>query len=482
MLWGGRFAAGPHPDMLRLTRSVEVDLFLLPYDLLATRAHARALQRAGLLNDEEVDSISAALDDIGRAWHEGSVDVEDRDEDVHSLVERLLTERLGDTGRRIHAGRSRNDLVATDLRLWCKERAGEVTTLIADLLETIASMGTRHSTTVMPGYTHLQRAQPVSLGFHLLAHGFALLRDGRRFTAAAHAADVGSLGAGALAGTTLPIDPIKTASDLGFTATFDNAMDVVSDRDFLCDLVYASALCGVHLSRLAEEIVQWASAEFGFAALSDEWSTGSSMMPQKRNPDLAELIRGRAASQIGEVASLLGLLKGLPLAYDRDLQEDKSIAPAAVERVARSVTGMTHLLNALRFDEDRMRQAAAEGAAWATDVAEALVGRGVPFRDAHGAAGRLVTTLEARGASLGELSVEELKRHHPLFEAVDAELAEPAASLARRRARGGTAPERIIEQAETLGAGAAALRSVGGPGDAPSGASRFPDEFRAPGE
>ncbi|MGH2749101.1 MAG: argininosuccinate lyase [Actinomycetota bacterium] len=459
-LWGGRFASDPHPDMLKLTRSIEVDRELLPFDLAVTGAHARALSRAGLLSDDDVDKIDTASKQLLQEWEEGTLTADSEDEDIHSFVERVLTEKLGDTGARVHAGRSRNDLVVTDLRLWCKAKAAMLADLTADLVDVICRVAREHDGSVMPGYTHMQRAQPVSLAFHLLAHGFALARDGSRFVAAYDAADVSCLGAGALAGTTLPLDPAATATDLGFSKVFSNAMDAVSDRDFACDLLHACALCGVHLSRLGEEIVLWTGSEFGFATLAEEWSTGSSMMPQKRNPDLAELIRGRAAPTIGELASLLALLKGLPLAYDRDLQEDKQLVFAGVARTASSLAGTASLMSALRFDLDRMGLAAAQGKAWATDLAEVLVVRGVPFRQAHSAVGSLVSSLERKGSELGKASEAELKSHHDALEAGDTAVEDPVRGMRARSGPGGPGPERVAEQIEELTAAATRLRAA----------------------
>ena len=459
MLWGGRFEAPPHPEALRLTSSIG-DMRLLEHDVAATKAHARALAEAGLLEPDEVSKIDNVLDELVEQRRGLSTAPPCDVEDVHSFVEKVLIDRLGETGARIHAGRSRNDLVATDLRLWCRDAAGEILGLVVDLLDVIAALGEEHAEVVMPGYTHLQRAQPVSLGFHLLAHGFALARDGRRFAAALDAANTSALGAGALAGTTLPLDPARVAAELRFPEVFGNAMDAVSDRDFACDLVYAAALCGVHLSRLAEEIALWTTAEFGFARLPDEWSTGSSMMPQKRNPDLAELARGRAAGGIADATGMLCLLKGLPLAYNRDLQEDKGFLFSAVDRVASSLVAMKHLLAAIRFDRERLAEAAAAGSAWATDLAESLVQRGVPFRDAHAAIGSLVATLEATGGDLASASPAELQRHHDELRAADAEFADPRAGLYARDGVGGTHPDRVREQAKQLRAVARDLARV----------------------
>ena len=457
-LWGGRFGAGPAPEMLRLTSSIDVDIALLPYDLAATKAHVRALEKAGLLDADAVFAIEDGCDSILSAVRAGDLVPEPNEEDVHSFVERVLTERLGDVGRRIHAGRSRNDLVATGLRLWCRDAATDLKQALGDLVSTVARIAEGHVDTVMPGYTHLQRAQPVSLGFHLAAHGSALVRDGTRFEAARAAADVSALGAGALAGTTLPIDPSVAASELGFASTFDNAMDAVSDRDFAIDLAYAAALCCVHLSRIGEEVVLWTSSEFGFAKLDDRWSSGSSMMPQKRNPDVAELVRGRAAPAIGELTSLLALVKGLPLAYDRDLQEDKALVFAIVARTRGCIEAMTHLLASLTFDTERLAEAARGGGAWATDVAEALVARGVPFRTAHEKVGSLVAHLESQGLSAYDLTGDDLAAIDDVFIPGDLDHLDPARGMTARNNPGGAAPERVTEQIAKLRAGAEGLK------------------------
>ena len=434
-LWGGRFSQQPDRDMLRLTRSIEVDIRLLPQDVRCTKAHARSLVAAGLLAEDALGEIDRACDDIVAEWQSGELRPGPVDEDVHSLVERELTERLGDTGARIHAGRSRNDLVVQDLRLWCRDAAGSLAAAVSNLAATLVDRADEHLDSVMPGYTHLQRAQPVSVGFYLCAHATALVRDIARFEAAERAAGISVLGAGALAGTTLPLDPRVVAKELELEDVFLNAMDAVSDRDFVSDLLYASALCGVHLSRLAEEIVIFSTSEFAFVRLPDEWSTGSSMMPQKRNPDMAELVRGRAAGGIADLNALLVMLKGLPLAYDRDLQEDKALVFASVDRLSGCVEAMTKLMAELRFEKERLTEAAGGGATWATDVAESFVLEGTPFREAHARAGKLVASIET-GAS-GTSS-------HPAAEAG------PAAGMHARSSGGGTAPERVTEQIAAL--------------------------------
>ena len=447
MLWGGRFSGAPDADMLRLTSSLDVDLRLLPYDCRVTKAHARTLVAAGLLEERDLTEVDRVCDELVDEWERGVLPLGAHDEDVHSLVERELSHRLGDVGRRIHAGRSRNDLVATDFRLWCRDAARSLARTTADLCRVIVRRAEEHAETVMPGFTHLQPAQPVSAGFHFLAHGFAMLRDIRRFEHAAEAADVSPLGAGALAGTTLPLDVRVAQDELGFAGLFDNAMDAVSDRDFAADLLYACALCAVHLSRIGEEIVLWTSPTFGFARLSDEWSTGSSMMPQKRNPDLAELVRGRTGPAIGDLTGLLSLLKGLPLAYGRDLQEDKDIVFRAVERTEGSISGVARMLDGLVLDTDGLRAAAGRGAMWATDLAEVLVERGVPFRDAHEVVGRVVASVESEGSRLTD---EVLVGAHDAFRPGDSALADPVRAVAARTTSGGPSPARVREQIQRL--------------------------------
>ena len=424
-LWGGRFASGPDPDMLRLTRSIEVDMRLLPQDLAATRAHAHCLAEAGLLGPGEVPLVERACDAIAAEWDAGALTPGPADEDVHSLVERELTERLGDTGARIHAGRSRNDLVAQDLRSWCRDAAAMLGTRAAELAGVLLDRAEAHLEDVMPGYTHLQRAQPVSVGFYLVAHACALARDVTRFRSAEESASVSSLGAGALAGTTLPLDAHVVARHLGARDVFVNAMDAVADRDFACDLLYAGALTGVHLSRLAEEVVVFSSAEFAFLRLPDAWSTGSSMLPQKRNPDVAELVRGKTGRLIGDLVALLVTLKGLPLTYNRDLQEDKAHVFAAVDCLEGCLEAMTRFMEAVEIDTAVTAAAAAGGGTWATDVAEEMVLEGVPFRHAHERAGRLVAASENDGSSPPH---------------------DPRESIERRRSHGGTAPGAVREQ------------------------------------
>ncbi len=375
-LWAGRLAGGLDPRVLAYSESLSVDRRLLPYDVRASKAHVRMLGRQGIIPADDAAAIAAALDQV--ALDEGATD-----EDVHSLIERQLVARLGETGKRVHAGRSRNDQVATAFRLWCIDAARGLVGNVAGLQASLVARAHVDGDLVLPGYTHVQRAQPLPLGHHLAAHAWALERDVARLRAAQAAADCSPLGAGALGGSSLPLDPDGVARDLGFGARFANSVDAVADRDFALDLSYACTVAAVHLSRIAEELVLWTSQEFGFAELDDAVAQGSSMMPQKKNPQIAEHVRGRAAVAIGRLTALLALLKGLPLAYNSDLQEDKDLVFAQVDGLAGSLDVLALAFAGIRFDGERMAAAAGDGLTVATDVAEALVRDGTPFRDAH---------------------------------------------------------------------------------------------------
>lgn len=425
-LWAGRLEGGLHPDVLRLTQSLDVDRRLLPYDVAASRAHVRMLGRQGIIPADEAAAIAEALDRI-------AIDEDAADEDVHSLIERQLVAALGDTGRRVHAGRSRNDQVATAFRLWCRHHAWRVVQAVADLQAALLDLSARSGDAVLPGFTHLQRAQPVPLAHHLAAHAWALQRDCGRLRAAQAAADVSTLGAGALAGSSLPLDPVSVAEELGMAGSFANTLDAVSDRDFAADLAYACALCLVHCSRMGEELVLWTSQEVAWAALADDVATGSSMMPQKKNPDVGELARGRAGTAIGRLTGLLAVLKGLPLAYNRDLQEDKQPVFEQVDATLGVLRLLELAYRGLEIDRERMRAAAADGTTVATDVAEELVRGGMPFRDAHAqVAGRI-----AAGERFEEPTPEQAiaARTGPgMPGAVDAQLERLAALVAESRA------------------------------------------------
>jgi argininosuccinate lyase len=413
-LWSGRLAGGLDPVILDFTASLAVDRRLLEHDLRASGVHVRMLARQGLVEPELAERI---VDALGRV----ELEADAADEDVHSAIERLL----GELGPRVHAGRSRNDQVQTAMRLWVKDVCRQAGTAVRELGGALLDRAEAAGEAVMPGYTHGQRAQPVWLGQHLAAHAWALVRDLRRLSAVADAADVCPLGAGALAGSSLPLDPDWVAAELGFARRFENPLDAVSDRDYVSGLVYAAALCMVHLSRLAEELVLWTSAEYGFAELDDAAATGSSMMPQKKNPDAAELTRGRAGTAIGRLAGLLATLKGLPLAYNRDLQEDKRAAFDQVDDLLGALGAMTVCIRGVRFDADRMAAAANDGATVATDVAEQLVRQGVPFREAH----RQVAERVAAGERFAMPTAEQAAAARQPLAALRAQLEQARAAL-----------------------------------------------------
>ena len=456
ILWGGRFSAPPAEELVAFTGSLAFDRRLLGADLRATRAHVRALARAGRLSLDERDGLLTALADLEALAAARTFPFDEADEDVHTAVERVLTERLGDLGARVHAGRSRNDLVATDLRLWTAEAAGELADRARALAATLAVRAEEQAETLLPGYTHLQRAQPVTLGHHLLAHAFPMLRDAVRLDRAGAAAMARCpLGAGALAGSTLGIDPAATAADLGFAAPFDNSIDAVADRDFALELLAACASTAVHLSRLGEDLVLWTSQEFGFATPDDRYSTGSSMMPQKRNPDVAELARGKAGRVLGDLVALATVLKGLPLAYDRDLQEDKEAVFDAFDALAPALAAVRGMVATLAFDAARMRAAASGGFLLATDLAEALVAAGVPFREAHERIGELVARLETEGRALADVAPDEWASLDPGLGPETAALLDPGGAIARRGLPGGPSPDSVRRQATAVRAAAA---------------------------
>jgi argininosuccinate lyase len=448
-VWGGRFSSGPGEDANAFTRD-RTDRRLLVPDLVATRVHAAALNRAGLLDADELARMRAAIDELLQKAERGEFPFDDGDEDVHAAVERLLTERLGPLGAKIHAGRSRNDLVATDLRLWVKHAAFDLAGRVRALASALVDRAEQHATDPMPGYTHLQRAQAVTLGHVLLAHAFPLTRDITRLERAADAADVSSLGAAALAGSTLGIDPAGTAADLGMSRPFDNSIDAVSDRDFALEFLAACLSTAIHVSRLGEDLVLWSSAEFGFSRVDDAYATGSSIMPQKRNPDVAELARAQAGRVLGDLVTLATVLKGLPLAYDRDLQQDKPAVFDAFDALQPALDAMRGLIVTLEFDTDRMRAATEGGFLVATDLAELLVTRGVPFREAHERIGRLVAKLDADGRSLDDVEAHEWEALDRDLDAETSELLRAEMAIARRTTPGGPSETSVRDQIATL--------------------------------
>ncbi len=449
-LWGGRFESGPAEAMARLSVSVQFDWRLAQYDLQASRAHARVLHQAGLLTDTELGRMLAALDDLGQACRAGTFRPTAADEDVHTALERGMLERLGQLGGKLRAGRSRNDQVATDLRLYLRDHARMVTARLTELELALISQAERHADTPAPGMTHLQHAQPILLAHQLLAHVQAFARDASRLRDWDRRAAVSPLGMGALAGSSLPLDPDAVAAELGFTSAADNSVDAVSDRDFAAEFCFAAALLGVHLSRLGEEIILWSTHEFGWIEIDDAYATGSSIMPQKKNPDVAELARGKAGRLIGNLTGLLATLKGLPLAYDRDLQEDKEPVFDSVDTLLTVLPAMAGLVATLRFHTERLAATAAAGHALATDLAELLVRRGVPFREAHEVVGHLVVWCQVHDCELTDVSDDDLAKVSPLLTPDVREVLTVPGAIAARAGRGGTAPERVAGQLARL--------------------------------
>jgi argininosuccinate lyase len=445
-LWGGRFAGDPAEALARLSVSVQFDWRLAPYDLAASRAHARVLARAGLFTAEEVGRVLAALDDLEAACASGAFRPTIDDEDVHTALERGLLERLGALGGKLRAGRSRNDQVATDLRLYLRDRARGVAARIVELADALAEQAGRHVDTPTPGFTHMQPAQPIVFGHQLLAHVQALLRDLERLRDWDSRAAVCPLGSGALAGSSLPLDPAQVARELGFTAPAANSVDAVSDRDFVAEFLFVAALTGVHLSRLGEEVVLWTTPSFGWVELDDAFATGSSIMPQKKNPDVAELARGKSGRLIGHLAGVLAMLKGLPLAYDRDLQEDKEPVFDAVDTLELVLPALAGMISTMTVRVDRLVAAAPEGYTLATEVADWLVRRGVPFRDAHEITGRLVVICAARECALSEVSDEDLAACSPHLTPEVRDVLSVRGALAARTTPGSTGPGPVADQ------------------------------------
>ena len=445
-MWGGRFASGPAEIMEEINASIGFDKRLAPQDIRGSLAHVAMLGQAGILPAEDVAAIEAGLKSVRDEIEAGTFTFKRELEDIHMSVESRLTEIVGPAAGRLHTARSRNDQVATDMKLWVRDTLDSLDQQAADLQRALSQTALQHAGTVMPGFTHLQSAQPVTLGHHLMAYHDMVARDRGRFADARARMNRCPLGAAALAGTGFPIDREATAAALGFDSPTTNSLDSVSDRDFALEYLTAAAQCALHLSRLAEEFVIWASQPFGFVSLSDQWSTGSSIMPQKRNPDAAELVRGHTGRVIGCMTSLMVTMKGLPLAYSKDMQDDKPPVFEAHDLIGLSIAAMTGMVESATFRTDRMRGLAESGFATATDLADWLVREaGLPFREAHHVTGRAVKLAEDRAVRLHELSLDDLRGIDSRFDESVFDVLSVDASVASRRSFGGTSPERVRE-------------------------------------
>ncbi|GAB4004440.1 argininosuccinate lyase [Nocardioides ultimimeridianus] len=459
-LWGGRFQGGPSPELEALSRSTHFDWRLGLYDIAGSHAHAKALGTAGLLTAEEENELHRGLDVLADRFTSGALRPAESDEDVHGALERLLIEEVGpDVGGKLRAGRSRNDQIATLFRCYLLDHAVRIRGLVLDLVGALAEQAERHlgdQPAIMPGRTHLQHAQPVLLSHHLLAHAWPLVRDVERIDDWRRRVEADSpYASGALAGQSLGLDPELVARELGFTGSTANSIDGTAARDFVAEFAYVTAQIGIDVSRIAEEVILWATKEFDFVTLHDSWSTGSSIMPQKKNPDISELARGKAGRLVGNLTGLLTTLKALPLAYNRDLQEDKEPVFDSVDTLEVLLPAFTGQIATLVFNVERMAELAPQGFSLATDIAEWLVRQGVPFRIAHELAGACVRTAEARGVELDALTDEEFAEISPAL-TPDVRLVLTAqGSVESRNGRGGTAPERVVEQLQQLRARAA---------------------------
>jgi argininosuccinate lyase len=450
-LWGGRFASGPADALAALSGSTHFDWRLAPYDIAGSRAHARVLHAAKLLTDDELTAMLAGLDTLAADVASGAFTPTVPDEDVHTALERGRLERAGaEVGGKLRAGRSRNDQIATQFRMWLRDAARRVGAGTVAVVDALLHQVRQHPDAVMPGRTHLQHAQPVLLAHHLLAHVQSLLRDLDRLRDWDTRAAVSPYGSGALAGSSLGLDPAAVAAELGFDAPAENSIDGTASRDFAAEIAFCLAMLGVNLSRIAEEVIIWATAEFGYVRLDDAWATGSSIMPQKKNPDIAELTRGKSGRLIGNLTGLLATLKAQPLAYNRDLQEDKEPLFDSVDQLELLLPAIAGLIGTLRFDTERMARLAPAGFTLATDIAEWLVRQGIPFRVAHEAAGECVRLAEARGVGLDELTDAELAEVHPTLTPEVRAVLTVTGSISSRDAYGGTAPDRVAEQHERV--------------------------------
>lgn len=444
--WSGRFEQVPSAELQEYGASLPVDKFMWREDLAGSRAHAQMLAAAQIISQEDLAALEAAFEKVTQEIEAGSFVFDVADEDIHMALEKRITQIAGDAGKRLHTGRSRNDQVATDGRLLAKRFIQEMSAAAVACMDALLEQANKHYGLIMPGYTHLQRAQPVLVSHHLLAYFWMLSRDLKRLRHAHEAADINPLGSAALAGTSYPLDRQMTTELLGFAMPSCNSLDAVSDRDFMADLIYAASMIQIHLSRLCEEIILWSSAEFGFITLSDAYSTGSSIMPQKKNPDFAELTRGKSGRVVGDLTGFLVMLKGLPLAYNKDMQEDKEFLIDACSTATQGLRVCAGMIATLRFNEERLQEASLGGFMAATDVADVLTSQGMPFREAHEVVGSLVLAAEKSGRSLQDFSLEELQAHNAAFNDEVLEVLKIENVVARRSSFGGTSQAQVKEQ------------------------------------
>jgi argininosuccinate lyase len=449
-LWGGRFAANTADSVESFTASIAIDARLYRHDIMGSIAHAKMLAKQRIISSSDAGKIVRGLQAIQREIDTGKFAFSAADEDIHMNIERRLSERIGSAGGKLHTARSRNDQVALDMRLFLRDEVKLILDALAALRQELAKVAQKHLDVIMPGYTHLQRAQPVLFAHHLLAYVEMFERDSERFADGLERINVLPLGSGALAGTTFPIDRVYVAKLLGFRRISKNSIDAVSDRDFLLEFLAAASILFVHLSRIADELVLWSSQEFGFIELPDGYCTGSSMMPQKKNPDVPELIRGKTGRVFGHLQALLTIMKGLPLAYNRDLQEDKLPLFDTVDTVKASIKMMSEIVAGMKVRRERMQRAVEDGFMNATDVADYLAERGVPFRVAHGIAGRIVQFCLAKNKRIDDLSLDEFKRFSAKFDKSVYGYLKAEAVVARRRALGGTARQNVMRRLKEL--------------------------------
>ncbi len=448
--WGGRFKEGTAKTLEEFSQSISFDRRLWQEDIEGSRAHAKMLCKQGIINEEELHQILKGLSEIEKEIKEGKFQFREELEDIHMNIEKALIEKAGSAGAKLHTARSRNDQVATDLRLYLRKRVNELIELTAGLEKTLVTLAEKNTDTIMPGYTHLQKAQPILVSHHLLTYAWMFERDRQRLKEALKRINQSPLGAGALSGSSLPIDRNFTAKELGFEEPIPNSMDAVSDRDFVCDVLYSGAMLMLHLSRLSEEIILWATDEFRFIELPDRFSTGSSMMPQKKNPDPAELIRGKTGRVYGNLISLLTTMKGLPLTYNRDMQEDKEPLFDTIDTVSISLRVITEMLPEIKFHKERMKEACQGGHITATDLAEYLVRKGIAFRIAHEITGKIVLYCLEQGKSLKELSIKELRKFSDKIDEDVYGILTPEGSIEAKISYGSTSKKSVMEQIKIL--------------------------------